>query len=126
MADFADFSEQMTRGDTHKFRFQVQLNGINQDTTTWLKFWFTAKNSIDDLDSAAVMQLTSDLNGGITAVDATIGLYEVEIPIAATSDLANVKTKLFCDIQGKDGSGKIWTLAKGHLTVLPESTRSTT
>lgn len=124
MADFSGFAETMTRGDRHKFRFQVQINGIPADTTTWIKFWFTAKKSVDDDDAHAVFQLTTLLSGGITAVDVSTGLYEVELPETATSGLDNVKTKLFCDIQGKDGSNKIWTLIKGTLTVLPEATRS--
>jgi hypothetical protein len=30
-----------------------------------------------------------------------------------------VPAQLFCDLRGKDGSGDIWTLARGFLTVNP-------
>lgn len=122
MADFKDFEIEMTRKDTRRFRFQVKLNGVVQNTSSWLGFWFTAKYSVGDTDLQAVMQLT--LGSGIEVVDATVGLYEVTISPANTASLANSFKRLFSDIQGKDGTSAIWTVAKGMLFVKPEVTQA--
>lgn len=126
MSDFGDFTLSMTRSDNFTFTFQVQLDGVNQDTSNWQKFWLTAKRSTSDSDSAAVFQLTSLLGDGITVVNASTGLYQVDIIPADTSSLGNNNTRLYCDIQGKDEDGNIYTLAKGTITVRTEVTVSAT
>src|SRR5438034_10811155 len=109
-SDFSDFEIKITRHDTHLFNFQVQLNGVNQDTSLWTKFWFTAKKSIDDTDANAVMQLTSLPNGGIDPIDTAVGTYRVTISSINTDSLDNNYKRLYCDIQGSDEDGKVWTL----------------
>jgi hypothetical protein len=121
MADsFADFANSFSHGDRYLLAVTVKIDGVATDVTAWTQFWFTAKKRVGDLDSAAVFQKTlTGGSAGITKTNAAAGLLQVSIAEADTSALANVPAKLFCDLRGKDGSGDIWTLARGFLTVNP-------
>lgn len=118
MPDYEDFDEEITRGDTHRFRFTVSVGGVAQDITTWTNFWFTARTR--HTDTTAV--ITRTLGSGITLVTPASGIAQVEILPANTSSMDNRKQVLYADIQGKDATGGVWTLARGTLTVLPEIT----
>jgi hypothetical protein len=117
---FSDFSSTFSHGDRFLLAVTVKIDGVATDVTAWTQFWFTAKKRVGDPDSAAVFQKTlTGGSAGITKTTPLSGLLQVSIAEADTSALANVPLKLFCDLRGKDGSGDIWTLARGFLTILP-------
>jgi hypothetical protein len=125
MSDYSDFSLSFTRGDTHLFRFTVtdKLTGVVQNITTWQKFWVTGKLHLSDSDANAVFELT--LGSGITILSAVQGLVQVMISPVNTASLDFRKYTLFGDIQGKDASGNIWTLAKGTFVITSDVTQAT-
>jgi hypothetical protein len=99
-----------------------------QNITGWT-LWFTAKMAILDADVAAIFQKkTGGL--GITITSPTGGLASIALAPADTDGTMATGTAtsvdLFCDLQGKDGSGNVATLATDKLTVLAEITRTTT
>ena len=125
ITDYSDFSITMAHGDTQRFRFTVKdrdsLTAV--DISTWTKFWATAKLHLFDTDADAVFLLTSG-GGGITIINASSGLAEVKISPVNTSSLDYRKYNLFVDIQGVDGNGDVWTLARGTLTIVADVTRA--
>jgi|SRR5579872_155588 len=125
MSDYSDFSLSFTRGDTHLFRFTVvdKLTGVVQNITTWQKFWVTGKLHLSDSDANAVFELT--LGSGIALIDPSHGLAEVTISPTNTASLDFRKYTLFGDIQGKDTTGNIWTLAKGTFVITSDVTQAT-
>lgn len=123
MADFSDFQIELTRGDTYKFSFVVQIGGIPQGIASWQKFWFTAKTN--PAATTAVIALTDLTGGGIERVAPQSGGCEVTIPATATASLPNRRQMLYADIQGEDASGREYTLAKGTVVVSPEITTAT-
>ncbi len=85
--------------------------------------WFTVKRSFANADSAAVLQLLSGLDGGITIDDAESGDITVDCPAETTAAIAP-RTYVY-DIQLRRGDGEIQTLAIGEFVVLPDVTRAT-
>lgn len=124
MANFQDFRVDLVRGDTKVVQFRVKQNALAVNISAWQKFWFTAKFNVQDPDGSAVMQLATG-GGGITLADAVNGLLQITIQPANTSALAEQDYGLFADLQGKDPSGNIFTLARGVLAVAPEVTQAT-
>jgi hypothetical protein len=104
---------------------EVELRPKRQDLTAWTEFWFTGKTSLGGGDVAAVFQRTLT-GGGISLTSASQGEGKVTlVPASYPSTLAyDRETILYCDLQGKDGDGKIHTLATGKLIVGAETTRS--
>lgn len=123
MPDFADFSLTFPRGDTAFLDFAVVLNAAPQNITGWT-LWFTAKRRVGDADPGVLQKSTT--GGGITITNAATGLGTVNLVPADTAALPEQPTTLYADLQGKDGGGNIWTLAKGLIAVRPDATLSTT
>jgi hypothetical protein len=126
--DYSDFERRWTQADDHVFRFQVQndATALNADITGWLGFWVTAKRDVTEADPGIFqVSLVGGANGSIIVVDAAQGLIEIAIKPAATSGLARSRHNFIVDIQAKDNLGRIWTLARGQATILPEVTRAT-
>lgn len=125
---YTDFNFTMFRGDSRSLTVAaLQPDGVTpQDLTGW-SLWFTGKLAILDPDMSAVFQRT--IGSGITVTDAAAGLATVALAPASTDSLMATGTAtsvdLFCDLQGKDGSGDVATLATGKITVLAEITRTT-
>lgn len=115
-------SERIKRGDTHKFRFTVKdsLTEVAQSIAGWT-FWFYTKDQIADLDVDAFFKL-STLTTGIAIVDAANGIGEVTISPANTTPVVPVPRvkRYYAELQGKDGSGNVYSLASGTLTVVPD------
>lgn len=126
---YDDFSFEIFRGDDRTIEVVAyQPGGITPQNITGWTLWFTAKLAILDDDVDAVFQhKTGGL--GITLTDAANGEASIAIAAASTDTLmaSGIATSvdLFCDLQGKDGSGSVATLATGMLTVLAEITRVT-
>jgi hypothetical protein len=117
MADFT-----LSRGDTIKLNVAVTASG-SVYSLVGSSMWFTAKYSYSDPDSSAVFQKT--IGSGITLTDAVNGKATVLILPTDTSGLANAKVMLVYDLQVKDASGNIYTVARGNLIFLPDVTLST-
>jgi hypothetical protein len=123
MADFGDFTLEVPRGDTFVFTVVVKLSGVAQNITGW-SFWATGKKNISDADASAVFQKTSP-SGGIALTTPGSGLITVTLAPGDTSDDDNRRQSIFVDVQGKDGSGNIYSLARGKAILLPEITLAT-
>jgi hypothetical protein len=123
MPDFSSFAVEVDLGETANLDFAVTVGGIAQNITGWL-IWFTAKRRVADLDAAAVIQ-HSTASGGVAITNAAGGLGTVTLSPADTAALPEQRLKLFADIQGKDGGGNIFTLAKGTLSIRAKVTDST-
>lgn len=121
---YTDFTFTIFRGDDRSITIAaLQADGVTAQNITGWALWFTGKLAIADADVAAVFQRTV-AGGGITITNAVGGLATVTL-VPANTDSLTQDTTLFCDLQGKDGSGKIYTLATGKLVVQAEVTRST-
>lgn len=122
--DYTDFTIQMYRGDDEELSGVIfDTDGLTPlDITGW-SLWFTAKNAIADLDASAVFQL--ETGSGITLTTPAAGEYTIAIAAADTDGLSGDKT-LFCDLQGKDGAGKVRTFLTGKIAIVAEITRTTT
>jgi hypothetical protein len=120
------FTQSLFRGDQHKFRFQVmdELTGTPQNTASWMKFWVTGKARLSDADPGVIALTTG--GGGIAAIDTSVGLYEATLSSALTASLDDQIHRYVTDIQGKDGAGTIYTLARGQIVVSPDVQRGTT
>lgn len=107
----------MIRGDTMVMSMTIVNDGIPQDITGGT-FWFTAKNRLSDEDTAAVFEKTN--GDGITLTDPTHGVARIELVPADTEDMVISDSRgvnLYWDIQYKNVGGKVYTVARGLLTV---------
>ena len=106
----------LTRGDTKTFEFTVTKE---RTKAVWNlashTAWFTAKRKITDLDAEAVFQKTSAA-GDITFPDAANGRLDVKVEPADTSSLTKDEVLLW-DLQIKDASSNVYTVASGTLRV---------
>lgn len=146
MSHFDGFEINMWRGDTHRFEFVVKLYdsaldpslhpeldpdsdpNVVQNITLWDKFWFTAKRRIRDLDTDAIIALDDGNTGGIARSDPVNGKCLVTILPAYTLDLPSSSRDitLFCDLQGIDGNGDVFTLMTGKIILHSDVTQRTT
>jgi hypothetical protein len=118
-AQLGDSQLEMTVGKAFQFEFTVidQIRQQPADVTAWTKFWFMAKPNQNFPDTSAIF--TKTMGAGITVQDAAGGLVLVQIAAADTSALGNVRTVLFAQIQGLDGSGSPFDLWEGALLLSP-------
>ena len=104
------------RGDT------INLTGVVRDCAgavinlTGGTLRFTAKLSRSDTDATSTT-IKKYTGSGITHTDAAAGAYRVTLAPADTSSLT-ATTVYFWDLQLTDGSGAVFTVADGTLTVL--------
>lgn len=110
----------ITRGDDVTLDIFLTDKGQPVDLTG-AQLWWTAKRRHIDLDSLAVIQKT--LGAGITITQPTQGKAEVALVPNDTAALESIA--LWWDLQGKDGAGKVRTLAAGRLVVEADVTRTT-
>lgn len=112
----------MNRGDTPIF--DIVVTDINGDAVnlTSAYIWFTAKHNFGDTDETAVFQKT--VGDGIYLSNPTLGQMEVQLASVDTEMIVD-KTRLKYDVQIKDISGSIYTVASGLLSVEPDVTRVT-
>jgi hypothetical protein len=114
----------MTRGDTYTFDVTITRSSSPVDLTG-ASFWCTAKNSLADDDVDAVFQKT--LSSGIAVVGAAAnGKIRVTIAATDTATLSHTATTaLQIDVQMKESTNQVTTVAQGTLTVTPDVTLST-
>jgi len=104
----------MYRGDTAEFRVTAKDIDGNPLNLTGASAWFTAKLSTVDPDTSAVFQ--KSVGDGITVTDATGGIMMIRLAEDDTSSLSG-KTVLQYDVQVRDTSNGVWTVARGTLLV---------
>lgn len=113
----------MYRGDTAQFRVTALDIDGNPLDITGASAWFTAKRTTQDGDVDAVFQKT--VGTGITITDAPNGVMLVQLAEADTNTLTK-KEILEYDLQIKDTSDGVYTVARGALTVEADVTRAST
>lgn len=115
------------RGDTNEGRFFVKdkNTALPIDLSSWQKFWFTAKRTLEDADGTALIDLSSP-SGGLVVSSPTTGQVDFKIAPAVTSGLGASELTLFYDFQGKTPAGDIKTLLAGRLKYCPDVRQGTT
>lgn len=116
MADFTIY-----RGDTVSLNITITASGEAYNLTG-KSMWFTAKTSYAVADPGTFQKT---IGNGITIVSAANGRATIVISPSDTNSLGNSKTALVYDVQVKDASGNIYTVASGNLIVVPDVTRAT-
>lgn len=111
-------------GDTEVLQLTVRDAVANAALDiTGATLWFTAKFRESDADTAAVFKKTN--GSGIVLTNPTVGI--ATITVAATdTDKINVKTRLAADVRLKDSTGKVFTIMRGFVDILPAITQVTT
>lgn len=110
------------RGDAIKFSVTITQGGVALDVSAY-SIWCTGKVNLDDLDAAAVFQVTK-AGGQITVTGAGNNVANVTIPGSATSSLTD-DINLFYDVQIKSPGGDINTVADGRMQIRKDVTRAT-
>lgn len=114
----------MDRGDSASFTVAAtQANGDPQ-SIVGATVWFTAKDRLTDEDAGAVIAKTTTGDAGVTIVDGPGGIARVDLDPADTAALTG-PTTLYWDVQAKDASGSVRTLARGRLFISLDVTRAT-
>lgn len=111
----------MVRGDNYIFRGTVLNNGSVLDVSA-CTFTMTAKWSPKNSNAQAVFTRTN--GSGITIIDGPNGVIEVELVPANTNSLPDSQVFLDYDIQMVNGAGKIFTVTRGKLKVVPDITEA--
>jgi len=109
----------MVRGDNFAFDLRVLNNGVAVDLTGG-DMTMTAKWSPTDPNIDAVF--TRTLGSGITFTDAAAGEVSVELIPANTNGLPDKQIFLNYDIEYTSSLGKIYTITRGKLKVVPDIT----
>lgn len=88
--------------------------------------WFTAKNAIEDDDDDAVIRKGTTSTGlsGITITDAQNGVLVVDIDELETSTLGTGTTTLYYDLQIRESTGQLTTVATGLFFLMDQVTIS--
>ncbi len=134
---------QLFRGDTLVWAVQVVQDPISgaystslapgvpppgqvpANVTGWT-FWFTAKRHYLDPDNQAVWQGgTASPLTGVVVTSPLSGRLTATMPPAQTIGFPDGSSTLVYDVQGKDGSGNIFTVEFGTIVVNPDATRAT-
>ena len=114
----------MKRGDTPTIRFTVtNLDGTPTDLSTVDGIRLTVKRHINhsDLDALVAVALGTGLS---LVTDGTDGLVDW-VPEDDAFDSISKETELVYDLQVTDGTGKVYTVDSGTLTIELDVTRTT-
>lgn len=114
---------EMFRGDSAEFELTVTKDAAPVNLTGG-QLRFSAKRSKDDPDADAVVSKVSTDTAQIEITNAAGGLATVKMVPADTEDLTE-QTVLFYDVQFKDATNRIFTLATGKLKVRLDVTQVT-
>lgn len=116
----------MTRGDTRTITETIGPTGLPAGGIAGWSFWFTAKVSADDPDSAAVVQKLPAAWAIQTVGSSSIaGVVLCTLNPSDTANLPPYQVNLVYDVQAKDTNGNIFTLDNGILTVVTDVTIAT-
>lgn len=116
---------QMFRGDTMSFDVTVTrfnpVTGVDDIVNlTGAKAWFTAKRSRGDADVNASIQLNSVSQPSQVIITPAAGKISITINPADTQNLTN--RWLRYDVQVKEASGAVSTVASGKLELVRDTT----
>lgn len=122
----------MYRGDTRTITETIQplaadgTQVLGASGITGWSFWLTVKKDPGDADASAVFQKvpgswTTNNPGNAT----TAGVVTCTINPADTASLPGYRSVLQFDVQAKDGSGNVFTIDRGTLTVDADVTVTT-
>lgn len=112
----------MRRGDTPTFQLTVTDRAGAPFNITNYSIWFTAKNSVDDVDPG-LFQL-STTTGEIAITNGVGGIAEITPPSTSTSGFTTDRT-LFYDVQLRNAAlTRTYTVCQGTLQVLRDITRA--
>lgn len=76
----------------------------------------------DNPNGTLLFQKTSDPASGIVLTDPTNGVAEITVDYDDTDGLTNEKAEYVYDVEITKSTGKIETVCKGKLTILPDVT----
>jgi len=121
------FNFELQRGDDVTLTIYVyQADKRTPQNLTGCSLWFTAKKNLADVDAdAAIRKSTVTPPGGITITDIPGGVAAAPIAPSDTSGLPAEDTRLNYDIQLKGSDGKVKTILRGTIVVVPDTTIST-
>ena len=119
----------MWRGDTKVV--QVTIGNLLANGLADYKYWFTAKNGVEDSDAAAVIQKvgqqaapTGDFTTVTIGSDTVDGVITCIIEPADTNTLPDYDVQLAYDVQVEDSDGNVTTVVNGFLTVKVDVTKT--
>lgn len=122
----------MYRGDTLEMSVQARRvdprsGAILPYNLTGAKVWITIKRAVDDGDTAALAQVSTVSStpvGGSVTIDPApeSGWLDIVVPPAATLALPAVEQWLVYDVQLLDQLGRVKTILKGRIQILPDVT----
>lgn len=113
----------LVKGDSATYHLTFTEDNVAYNLTNASEIWFTLKNSPEDTDAEALLQLT--LSGGsIVILSAAGGTANLDITAAQTATLDYGRV-YYWDIQVKDTSNQIFTALRGRLLIRSQSTIST-
>ncbi|HEY1292945.1 MAG TPA: hypothetical protein VGJ60_07700 [Chloroflexota bacterium] len=122
--EIAEIDDACFRGDTVVFEITVARQGALADLSEG-QWWCTGKwwrNAVDDTEALfQVTQLGSD-QGVIT--NPSPGVLRVQLTPAASAVLPPLDSPVQIDVQWREPTGEVWTVASGTLTFRADVTRS--
>lgn len=111
------------RGDSRLISISIfQSDGVTPFNLTGCEVWFTvnaSSNNTSDTDASAVIALKNT-----SIANPTLGVATIQITNANTQDIA--PGTYYYDVQLKDASGNITSLAQNQFIVIADVTRSVT
>nr|DAN91491.1 MAG TPA: hypothetical protein [Caudoviricetes sp.]DAY92588.1 MAG TPA: hypothetical protein [Caudoviricetes sp.] len=109
---------EVTRGDTHTFKFQRRNSAGEPVTDTPINIWFTVKNSAN----SRTILIQKRVSNGSIVYDNETQYYRFTL-FPADTDILEIGQEYRFDIEVKTAAG-IRTIAKGSLTITEEVTHA--
>lgn len=110
----------LIQGNSADFDVTVALDDAAYNLTTH-KIWFTIKDSVDDNDEEALLQITT--LSGIAITDAPNGHLRISLTPEQTEALPTLAI-LPCDVQIRSPEGKVYTIMIDELYVTKRVTKA--
>lgn len=112
----------MVRGDTKQWDLTFTDAAGGALDLSAITIWFTVKDKVSDTDAQALFQLHSP-NHGIANISAVGGTARITVLPSHTAALTSKRNnQAYYDIQIVDGSGRVYTVADGTITIYPDVT----
>lgn len=111
-------------GDSYTHGFTVTRSNAPLDLTG-AKIWFTIKETSQQQDTQAKLQLSSDDVNEIEITDAVGGKFDVKFTGSGAKSTSDLEGSWLYDLQIKLSTGEVITLVYGKIEFLRNITRST-
>lgn len=121
----AIINDEAFRGDTVVFELTVVRQNALADLSQG-QWWCTGKwfrDSVSDADALFQVSATPTTQGSITNPSA--GVLHITLTPAASSALPAQDSPVQMDVQWREPTGEVWTIASGTLTFRADVTRAT-